>query len=324
MLRAYKSSEGVLAPVDDLSEKGIWINLVSPTEGELARVAQETNLSPDLLKAALDEEESSRIELEEDQVLILINVPIEEQSSNGLIYDTVPLGIVVSSRAIATVCLQDTPILNEFESGRLRSFYTYKKTRFLLQILHRTATQYLRYLRNIDRRSTQIESKLHRSLKNEEVIRLLNLEKSLVYFTTSLRANELVLEKLLKSVVVKADPQAQATSKILTMYEEDHDLLEDVIIENKQAIEMGEIYSKTLVGTMDAFASIISNNLNIVMKFLTSVTIILALPTMVASFYGMNVALPLAGSPNAFAIILAISVVLSLGGVLILRRMKMF
>jgi magnesium transporter len=144
VLRAYKSSEGVLAPVDDLSEKGIWINLVSPTEGELARVAQETNLSPDLLKAALDEEESSRIELEEDQVLILINVPIEEQSSNGLIYDTVPLGIVVSSRAIATVCLQDTPILNEFESGRLRSFYTYKKTRFLLQILHRTATQWSR------------------------------------------------------------------------------------------------------------------------------------------------------------------------------------
>lgn len=323
MLRAYKSVDNILTQASDLSEKGIWINLVNPTEAEITKVAQEANLSAELLRAALDEEESSRIELEEDQILILIDVPIQGQSDNRLIYDTVPLGIVVSNRVIVTVCLQDTSILNEFESGRLKSFYTYKKTRFLLQILYKTATQYLRFLKDIDRRSTQIESELHKSLRNEELIRLLNLEKSLVYFTASLRANEIVLEKLLKSVVVKADPDAQAASKILAMYEEDQDLLEDVIIENKQAIEMAEIYSKTLVGTMDAFASVISNNLNIVMKFLTSMTIVLALPTMISSFYGMNVALPLAGFRYAFWIVLGISSVLSLAGAMILRHMKM-
>lgn len=324
MLRAYRSEGHSLTVANNLTEKGIWINLINPTEAEIVRVAEQTNLMPDLLKAALDEEERSRIELEEDQILILINVPIEGHTDNRLIYDTVPLGIVVSDRALVTVCLQESPILNEFESGRLRSFFTFKKTRFLLQILFRTATQYLRYLRDIDRRSTQVESELHKSMKNEELIRLLNLEKSLVYFTTSLRANEIVLEKLLKSVVVKADPDAQAASKILAMYDEDEDLLEDVIIENKQAIEMGEIYSNILSGMMDAFASVISNNLNIVMKFLTSVTIILALPTMVASFFGMNVALPLSGSPLAFLLIILVSAMLSLSGVIILRRMKMF
>jgi magnesium transporter len=324
VLRAYKSANDCLAVADDLSEKGVWINLVNPTEAEIARVAEQANLMPDLLRAALDEEERSRIEVEDDQILILINVPYECQADNRLIYDTVPMGIVVSDRTIVTVCLQESAILNEFESGRLRSFFTFKKTRFLLQILFRTATQYLRYLRDIDRRSTQVESELHKSMRNEELIRLLNLEKSLVYFTTSLRANEIVLEKLLRSVVVKADPDSQATSRILAMYDEDQDLLEDVIIENKQAIEMGEIYSNILSGMMDAFASVISNNLNIVMKFLTSVTIILALPTMVASFFGMNVALPLSGSPVAFQLIVLISALLSLSGVIILRRMKMF
>lgn len=324
MLRAYKSLDHAMVQTTDLSEKGIWINLVNPTEDEMTRVAEQANLMPDLLRAALDEEERSRIEVEDNQILILINVPIEGQSDNRLIYDTVPLGIVVSDRLIVTVCLQESIILNEFESGRPRSFFTYKKTRFLLQILYKTATQYLRYLKDIDRRTTQVESQLHKSMKNEELIKLLNLEKSLVYFTTSLRANEIVLEKLLRSVVVKADPEAQVASKILMMYDEDEELLEDVIVENKQAIEMGEIHSNILSSMMDAFASVISNNLNIVMKFLTSVTIIMALPTMVASFYGMNVALPLSGSPHAFGLILLASATLSLGGVIILRRMKMF
>ncbi|NLU41692.1 MAG: magnesium transporter CorA family protein [Firmicutes bacterium] len=323
VLRAYKSEGDSLVVAEDLREKGVWINLVNPTDAEIARVAEQTNLMPDMLRAALDEEERSRIEVEEDQILILINVPIECQTDNRLIYDTVPMGIVVSDRTIVTVCLQESAILNEFESGRLRSFFTFKKTRFLLQVLFKTATQYLRYLRDIDRRSTQVESELHKSMRNEELIRLLNLEKSLVYFTTSLRANQIVLDKLFRSVVVKADPDAQAASRILTMYDEDQDLLEDVIVENKQAIEMGEIYSNILSGMMDAFASVISNNLNIVMKFLTSVTIILAVPTMVASFFGMNVALPLSGSPLAFLFIVMVSAVLSVSGAIILRRMKM-
>lgn len=306
-----------------LSEKGVWINLVNPTEGELQRVTEKTGIITDLLRAALDEEERSRIEVEENQLLILINIPISEGTNGNLLYDTIPLGIIVSENAIATVCLRDNSFLREIELSKPRMFCTFKKTRFVLQILFKTATHYLRYLKQIDKKSSEVETQLHRSLKNEELIKLLNLEKSLVYFTTSLRANEIVMEKLLRSQLIKVDPDMEKTSQILKMYPEDEDLLEDVITENKQAIEMCETYSNILSGMMDAFASVISNNLNIVMKYLTSVTLVLALPTMVASFYGMNVALPFQNSPFAFPITLGISFILSLGGVIILRRNNM-
>ena len=177
---------------------------------------------------------------------------------------------------LITVCLEETPILTAFMDGRVRDFHTFMKTRFILQILYKNATQYLQYLRIIDKKSEVIENKLHQSQKNEELIELLELQKSLVYFTTSLRSNEVVLEKLLRIDKIKK-------------YPEDTDLLEDVIVENKQAMEMTSIYNGILSGTMDTFASVISNNLNIVMKFLATVTIVMSIPTMVASFYGMNV-----------------------------------
>jgi magnesium transporter len=324
MIKIFQTIDDKLVVIEDPKEKGIWISVINPTEDELTQVTKNTGIIPDLLKAALDEEERSRIEVDDGQLLILINVPISEQTSSGLYYDAIPLGIIAHENCVVTVCLRDNYILKEFELSRPKSFYTFKKTRFVLQILFKTATYYLRFLRQIDKRSNEVENQLHRSMKNEELIKLLNLEKSLVYFTTSLRANEIVMEKLLKSHLIKTDPDLELTSQLLKMYPEDEELLEDVITENKQAIDMSETYSNILSGMMDAFASVISNNLNIVMKFLTSVTIILALPTMVASFYGMNVAMPFQHSPYAFWLIIGISFVLSMTGVILLRRKDMF
>lgn len=208
----------------------------------------------------------------------------------------------MTSDLLITVCLEETPVLSVFMDGRVRDFHTFMKTRFILQILYKNASLYLQYLRIIDKKSEVIERKLHQSQKNQELIELLELEKSLVYFTTSLRSNEVVLEKLLRNEKIKK-------------YPEDTELLEDVINENKQAIEMANIYSGILSGTMDAFASVISNNLNIVMKFLATITIVMSIPTMVASFYGMNVnsaGMPFADSPYGFVIVLGFAVVLSL------------
>lgn len=326
MIKVFQTiaDELTRVPGENITEKGIWINLVKPTEEELIKVAQEVQIEPDLLRAALDEEERSRIEAEEDQILILINVPVYEGSNGTILYDTIPLGIIVAENSIITVCLKDDIFLKEVENTKIKTFYTFKKTRFVLQLLFKAATFYLRYLKQIDKKTNEIEAQLHKSLKNEELVKLLNLEKSLVYFTTSLKANEMVLEKLLRFQLAKSDPEVEETSRILKMYPEDEDILEDVITENKQAIEMAETYNNILVGMMDAFASVISNNLNIVMKYLTSVTIVLALPTMVASFYGMNVALPFQHTPFAFPITLGFSFILSVLGMVILKRNNMF
>ncbi|NCC45091.1 MAG: magnesium transporter CorA family protein, partial [Clostridia bacterium] len=229
-------------------------------------------------------------------------------------YGTIPMGIVVTEQMIFTVCLEDTPVLGSFMDGRVRNFYTYKRTRFILQLLYRNASMFLHYLRIIDKKSEQVEEKLHKSQRNQELIELLELEKSLVYFTTSLRSNEVVLEKLLKVENIK-------------QYPEDTELLEDVIIENKQAIEMANIYSGILSGTMDAFASVISNNLNIVMKFLATVTIVMSIPTMIFSAYGMNLngkGMPFANNPMGFLYVIIFSLILSLVVAFIFRKKDLF
>ncbi len=323
MLRVFQTNNDELIEMDNLTENGLWIELINPTETEINTVAEATGLLPEFLKAALDEEERPRIETDEDQVLVLINIPIAEENGN-FTYDTIPLGVVINDQVIVTVCLQANPLYEELHSRRVaRSIHTFKKTRFLFQILFHTAALYLKYLRIIDRKSNEIERELHVSTRNAELIKLLNLEKSLVYFTTSLRSNEIVMEKLLRSKLLKVDEDAQVTSQILKMYEADEELLEDVITENKQAIEMAEVYSNILSGMMDAFASVISNNLNIVMKFLASITIIMALPTMVASFYGMNVSLPFQNSPYAFVLVLIISCGLVIGSGYIMAKKQM-
>jgi magnesium transporter len=307
MLNIYKTVDNVLQELNEF-EEGSWVCLIDPTEKEIQRVHEKLGVELDFLKAPLDDEESSRLEVEDGQVFILVDIPVVEEEEGSFVYYTLPLGIILVGKYIITVCLKDNFIIEQFKLNRVKSFCTYKRTRFVLQILYRMDARYLLYLKQIDKMSNKIERQLHRSMKNKELIQLLDLEKSLVYFSTSLKANEIVLEKLLKTDAIK-------------LYPEDQDLLEDVIVENKQAIEMANIYSNILSGMMDAFASVISNNLNIVMKILTSITIVMAIPTMFASFYGMNVALPLQDSPYAFPIIVALSVLVSfLVGVFLAKK----
>lgn len=323
MIKVYKTVDGQLTMGHDMAQEGVWINLVEPTLEEMANVSQATGIPQDMMLAALDLEERSRIEADEGQLLILINVPVVEGTDGRVFYDTIPLGIIVTPTVVATVCLRDNPVIADLEVARPRTVYTGKRTRFVLQVLLKTATFYLKFLTQIDRKSDEVEAQLHTSMKNEQLIKLFNLNKSLVYFRTSLTANQMVMEKLLKSQLSKADPDSEVTAQLLKMYAEDEDLLEDVIIENKQALEMSQTYSDILSGMMDAFASVISNNLNIVMKFLTAVTIVLTLPTMVASFYGMNVALPFQHSPYAFLGTIIVSAVLAAAAAVFLTRNRM-
>ena len=313
MIRIFKTEDGIMHEKDEL-QPGSWIAMTNPTASEIIDIADMYQIDPDHIKAPLDEEERSRIEVEEDYTLILVDIPSIEERSGKDWFVTIPMGIITTNEVLITVCLEETPVLTSFMDGRVRDFHTFMKTRFILQILYKNATQFLQYLRIIDKKSEVIERKLHQSQKNEELIELLELEKSLVYFTTSLRSNEVVLEKLLRIEKIKK-------------YPEDTDLLEDVIVENKQAIEMANIYSGILSGTMDAFASVISNNLNIVMKFLATVTIVLSIPTMIASFYGMNVnshGMPFADSPYGFAIVLGLTLLLSLFVAYIFNKKDLF
>ena len=313
MIRIFKTEDGAMHEKEEM-QPGCWIALTNPTASEIIDIADTYQIDPDHLRAPLDEEERSRIEVEDDYTLILVDIPSIEESNGKDWCVTRHLAIITTKDVLITVCLEETPVLTSFMDGRVRDFHTFMKTRFILQILYKNATQFLQYLRIIDKKSEVIERKLHQSQKNEELIELLELEKSLVYFTTSLRSNEVVLEKLLRIEKIKK-------------YPEDTDLLEDVIVENKQAIEMANIYSGILSGTMDAFASVISNNLNIVMKFLATVTIVLSIPTMIASFYGMNVnshGMPFADSPYGFAIVLGLTLLLSLFVAYIFNKKDLF
>jgi magnesium transporter len=300
--------------VEKLTEitKGCWVNMISPSKEEIDFVAGKLNIPVEFFRDALDDEERSRIEREDNNVFIIVDFPYITHDDAGLpIYETIPIGMIITEDCFITVSLKETPILRDFYNNKVKGFFTNKKTRFALQLLFSISTYYLRYLKQINKQTDEIERGLHRSMKNKELYALLALEKSLVYFTTSLKSNKIVLEKLLRFNHLK-------------MYEEDKELLEDVIIENQQAIEMAEIYSSILSGMMDAFASVISNNLNMVMKFLTSITIILAVPTMVSSFFGMNVELPFQHKPYAFSLILLIVLFLSSLTTIIFWKKKFF
>lgn len=256
-------------------QPGTWINLINPREAEMKLISETINIDIDYIKAVLDEEERPRIELEQDLTFIIIDIPVIEVEENMNVYSTIPLGIISTKENIITICLKDNPVLKDLMNGRIKNFSTEAPKKMILQILYRTATLYLQYLRHIDKTSSRIEADLHKSIKNAELIQLLKLEKSLTYFSTSLKSNQMILDKMEK-----------------WGFGSEVELLEDVIIENKQAIEMANIYSSILSGTMDAFASLVSNNLNIIMKHLTSVTILIAIPTMIFSFFGMNIPLP--------------------------------
>lgn len=311
MIDIYKTFEDGFKKIDT-KEEGSWIAMTNPTAEELQSISDAYNIELGHLKASLDDEERARIEVEDDYTLILVDIPTLEVRNNSNRYVTIPMGIIVAQEAIITVCLVETPILKCFMEDKVKDFYTHKKTRFILQILYKNAQVFLQNLRVIDKKSDEVERKLHISTKNQELIELLELEKSLVYFTTSLRSNEVVLEKMMKIERIKK-------------YQEDEELLEDVIIENKQAIEMANIYSGILSGTMDAFASVISNNLNIVMKFLATVTIVLSVPTLIASLWGMNFTnIPLGNQPHGFLIVSLGALVITVITVLIFKKKDLF
>mgnify|MGYP000420581010 CR=1 FL=1 len=253
-------------------EKGSWINCAAPDAAELEKLNALTGIPVDSLQTALDREERSHVELEDDFIFVVVNTPVVLETDA---YDALPLGIFITDKVFVTVCLENNTVIQKFINNNYASFQTYKKTRFLFQILSTASSSFLYFLQQIYKKTDGIETQVRKSLQNKELFRMLELQKSLVYFTTSLRSNEVVLEKLLKVENIK-------------QYPEDTELLEDVIIENKQAIEMTNIYSGILSGTTEAFASIISNNLNIVMKFLATVTIVMSIPTMIFSAYGMN------------------------------------
>lgn len=315
MIKIYKSISETNPTLKTLNniEPGCWINMVAPSEEELILVSKKTGVPLTFLKAPLDDEETSRIDVEDGTLLVIVDIPFTEMEDNSLTYDTYPLAIIHTEKQIITVCLKNSRVLTDFINSRVKSFFSFKKSRFILQILNRVSTYYLVYLRQIDKKSLMIEKRLHKSMKNRELIQLHSLEKSLVYFSTSLKANEITLEKMLKL-------------DIMQRYEEDQDVLEDVIIENKQAIEMTDIYSNILASTMDFFASVISNNLNIVMKVLASVTILMSISTIIGGIFGMNVPLPFSMSenPQAFWNIMIFTIALTGGAAILLYKKDMF
>ena len=317
MLEVFKHNNGHLE--DDLSiataEKGSWINVVNPDSDDLQIVSMVTEIPTDVLKMALDTEERSRVEIEDDYVFVVINIPIILETDS---YDTLPLGVFITPDFIVTVCLQETDVMKAFTQNKYPLFYTFKKTRFLFQILFRTATLFLRYLQQINHRTDDIESILRHSMRNREFFMLLELQKSLTFFASALRGNGAVMEKLLRL------RRNQSLHHLLKLYEEDEDLLEDVIIENKQAIEMVEMYSNILMNMSDTFASIISNNLNIVMKFLASITIILSVPTTIFSLWGVNVPLPFQENEWGFFLVITIAMICSAVAVAHLWMKKLF
>lgn len=310
MIEILKKTEEGLKTIAEF-EKDCWINISNPNKEELEKLSQKLNIPLDFLTDPLDIDERARIEVDDNCTLIVLRIPQLDENNIEVPFTTIPLGIILSNDFIITVCCKTANVISGFINGKVRNFFPAKRARFILQISYRTSLQFLSYLKEINKKTNIIEQELHKSMKNEELIKLLNIEKSLVYFITSLRANELMLERLQKGTVLKMHP-------------DDEDLLDDVIIENKQAIEMANIHSNILSGMMDAFASVISNNLTVVMKFLTSVTIILMIPTLIASIYGMNINLPFQRSPHAFFITMSISVALSVTGILIFIRRKWF
>ena len=289
MLKFYKTVGTAIVELESL-EAGCWVSAVAPTESEISLLETELGIDRDFIRSALDEEETSRIENEEGQTLIVLDYPVAEKaeqksvhkgkkassSDDAITYYTTPMSIILTMSNVITVSLKENPIVEDFSNNVVKNIKTQFKTRFIFNIMLRIASRYLQYLKQIDKISNYVENQLHKSMKNKELIQLLGLEKSLVYFSTSLKSTETVLEKVLRGRIIK-------------LYEEDQDLLEDVLIEVKQAIEMSNIYTNILSSTMETCGSLISNNLNIVMKVLAIITIVMEVPTMVFSFYGMNV-----------------------------------
>jgi magnesium transporter len=309
MIKIFKTFGGYIEITEPI--KNCWINVINPTEEEIKKLSIDFNLPDDLITDILDSDERPRVELEDEFTLVILRIPVEV-FNNGVPFTTIPLGIFLKEDYTVTVCLQDNEVLPIGQPSPLREQYRQitDKINFILRLFLRSGNLYLRYLKQINQLTYTIEQDLEKSIKNKELNKLLKMEKSLVFFITSIKANEIVLAKLRNAKKI--------TSEI------NEDLLEDAIIENKQALEMAQIYSDIQSGMMDAFASVISNNLNVVMKQLTVISIILMIPTLIASVFGMNVPNFIEDSSFAFPIIIVGSLLLSIVGVILFRKRQWF
>ncbi len=312
MMKIYRTQDKQLTRATDFTE-GVWVCMTAPTQEEVREVAATLDIEPADLQAALDPEESARIALEDGYTVILVDIPVKPAGQGEGIYTTVPLGILLTQDLIITVCSVETAVLGDFAACRVRGFSTRKKMRFVYQILYRAATLYQQELRLIDRRRQSIEKNLTGTLRDSDLMELHGLESSLVYFATSLRANLTVLDRLTRY-------------KRLEQYPDDRELLDDVIVEIRQAIEMTGIYRDDIKGTRELFSSILDNRLNNAMKYLTSITLIMAVPTVISGLYGMNVNLdgmPFANSFWGFTIVCGIIVAVCLVSAWILHKKHM-
>lgn len=312
MIRIYRSEHHVLRE-EQIYEEGCWIRVTDPTMEESREIAEKFDIDLVDVRAALDEEESSRIDLEDGYTLILVDIPSIEVKHNKKYYTTIPLGILLKQDAIITVCTEETPVLQYFVERRVREFSTKKKMRFVYQILYRIAILYQNNLRTVDKTRTEIEERIRDDTDDIDLIDLHELESTLVYFATSLRANGVVIDRL-------------SRYKRLEQYPEDMELLGDVTVENQQAIEMTSIYRDIISGTRELLSTVIDNQLNNVMKILTSITLVMAIPTIISGIYGMNVNekwMPLANTPHGFVIICIITFAICLVTFWILKRKKL-
>ena len=312
MINIYRTDDRILSEIDQYMA-GAWVKLTAPTLEECAEISDRFHMDIADVRAALDDEESSRINLEDDYTLILVDIPSAEMRNNRHSYTTIPLGILIAEDVVITVCAEETAVLRSFVEQRVRDFSTKKQMRFTYQVLYNACMVYQSLLRSIDRKRTEIEERIDKNTEDVDLIDLHELESNLVYFATSLRANGVVLDRLTRY-------------GRLRQYSEDQELLEDVIIENRQAIEMTQIYRDIINGTRELMSTVINNRLNNVMKYLAAITIVMSIPTIISGLWGMNVGgkwMPFSSTPHGFAIICLITLLLCVFVMLWLRKKKM-
>lgn len=312
MVKRYITQGNLLMEVNR-ADGGCWVNLVAPTLEECVQIAQEFQIDLADVRAALDDEESSRVDVSNEYSLILFDVPSVEYRHQREAYTTIPLGLILVNDVLLTVCAEATPVLKNFLENTVKEFSTKKQMRFIYQIFLRSCMLYQSYLRIIDRKRKEIEAHIGDDTEEMELIDLHELESNLVYFDTSLRANKVVLDRLMRYSRIKK-------------YPEDQDLLDDVVVENQQAIEMTRIYRDIIQGTRELLSSLMDNRLNSAMKYLASITIVMAIPTIISGIYGMNVSekwMPLANTPYGFGIICVLILVACVITMKVLKKRKM-
>lgn len=316
MIKIFKTEDNKRLKKLSISEavSGSWFSLINPNEEEIKQVSLVLGLDEDFLRNSLDLDERSRIEIEDGNTLIITNLPIMTEDGS---FDTLPLGIIYTPTSIITVCSKDNNILSSFNENTTYSFDTRNKTEFMLKILYRAVKFYLKYLDLINRTTDAIETELQKATNNKALFQLMEIQKTLVYFSTALKDNDIVLQKINR--ITKS-----TTGTNIKTTEEDSDLLEDVIIDTRQAIEMVDMHRMILEAMMEGFASIINNNLNQVMKFLAAITIIMSIPTMIGGLWGMNVPVPYGSNPYGFLIVVTLSIITSIVVVLYFRKKGMF